>query len=89
MIKLLIFDTIYILKGIFKVAFDKNNRYHRTIKTTPYECLNEQKPRVEMRDLPIDFVILRSLKTELELVQILGFKDHIELSQTDAIDEMD
>jgi hypothetical protein len=42
-----------------------------------------------MRDLPIDLVTLRSLKTELELVQILGFKDHIELSQADAIDEMD
>jgi hypothetical protein len=42
-----------------------------------------------MRDLPIDLVTLRSLKTELELVQILGFKDHIELSQADATDEMD
>ena len=42
-----------------------------------------------MRDLPIDLVTLRSLKTELELVQILGFKDHIELSQADTIDEAD
>ena len=42
-----------------------------------------------MRDLPIDLVTLRSLKTELELVQILSYKDLIELSQADAIDELD
>ncbi len=42
-----------------------------------------------MRDLPIDLVTLRSLQSELELVQYLGYKDLIELFQADATDDFE
>ena len=65
--------------GIFKVDNDKNNRWHRTIKSTPYQLIFGQKQRVDMRDLPMDKQVLQDLKTEVELEQLLGFKSTTEM----------
>ena len=60
--------------GIWAVAFQKHSRDHKTLKTTPYQLMYGQSPRVKATTLPWDPKLLRALETEVDLEKLLGSK---------------
>jgi hypothetical protein len=60
--------------GIWVVASQKNSREHKTLKTTPYQLLYGQIPRVKASTLPWDQKLLSALETEVDLEKLLGSK---------------
>ena len=72
--------------GIYAVAYQKNNRWHRTIKNTPYNLVYGQNPRVEVTALPFPIETLRNLSTEAELMTLLGHTSEQALLEADAED---
>jgi hypothetical protein len=58
--------------GIWEVAREKNDRFHRTINTTPYNLLYGQHPRVNISDLNFDQKLLNQLSSEADLETLLG-----------------
>jgi hypothetical protein len=72
--------------GIHAVAFQKNNRWHRTIKTTPYNVVYGQNPRADLTSLPVPFETLRNLNTEAELMNPLGHQSQEDLDRADDED---
>ena len=73
--------------GIYMVAYQKNNRWHRTIKTTPYNLVYGQNPRASVTLLPFPLETLKNLNTEAELLNLLGHSSQEALDQADAEDE--
>jgi hypothetical protein len=84
--ELIQFCKFCFLIGIHAVAFQKNNRWHRTIKTTPYNLVYGQNPRADLTSLPVPFETLRNLSTEAELENLLGHQSQGDLDRADDED---
>jgi len=73
--------------GIYTVAMEKNNRFHRTINASPYELLYGQKPRMRMLELPYDMELVKTLSTEAELEDLLGVEAFVGAVNEDEFDD--
>jgi len=85
------FDSSAWSVGIYIVAQQKNDRYHRLISKSPYVLLYGQKPRVKMNELPNDLDLCKKLQTEGELEELMGVdnlvKGYKEKDDVEFIDE--
>ena len=72
--------------GIHKVGNEKNKRWHKSVKSRPYDLLYGQVQRTNLKDLPIDKGLLEALATESQLATILGCQDYagVESEEDDA-----
>jgi len=77
--------------GIYTVAMEKNNRFHRTINASPYELLFGQKPRIRMLELPYDLELVKKMSTEAELENLLGVETFfgVENEEEETEDEIE
>ena len=62
------------VKGVNKVQFQKNARYHSGIGRSPYEAVYGKKPKCGLRSLNLPDQIIEQITCEEDLLEVLNAK---------------